>query len=498
MKEFNFFKCNNVLLLLYFVFGLIACDDNGDSVDVGQPYDPNRLVKIVSFTPEEGNVKTKIVITGENFGVDTTMVEVSIGGVKAPLIGLKNNLIYCTAPNNGYEGTLSVKVGEQTAVAEKKFSYKADEMRVTTFYGNRMDDGRFEVMDGPIDESFTNYLGVESPTWFSFNPNNHDELYMAQDNDVAGGARAIRVFDLKKRTLRTTWSYTERLRTLDWSITGDTLFVAIDRGGDENTSTAVLALTKDTDGEFRNVQEFAHGMQCNGAAVHPINYEMYFNNYGKGLLFRFDYQTYGGGLENSRAHRETMCAIQDNDWEFNIVMHPTGKYAYLVIVNRHYIMRMNYDEVNKRFGMPYRIAGAVGEAGWTDGVGTAARFNTPYQGIFVKNPAYAGNEDEYDFYITDRHNHCIRVLSPQGLVSTFAGRGSASLNENANGYVDGALREDARFDQPMGLAYDERTNTFYVGDVQNHRIRMISYVSSSDEETAGDKGDAEGDNVDND
>lgn len=477
MKGFNFIKCSNILLLLYFVFGLIACDDNDGSADVGQPYDPKRPVKIISFTPEEGNVKTKIVITGENFGVDTTMVEVSIGGVRAPLIGLKNNLIYCTAPNKGFEGTVSVKVGEQIAIAEKKFSYKAEEMRVTTFYGNRMDDGRFEVMDGPIDESFTNYLGVESPTWFSFNPRNHDELYMAQDNDAGGGARSIRVFNLRNRTLRTVWSYTERLRTLDWSKTGDTLFVAIDRGGDENTSTAVLALTKDTDGEFRNVQEFAHGTQCNGAAVHPVNYEMYFNNFGKGLLFRFDYLAHGGGLENSRTYRETMCAIQDNDWEFNIVMHPTGKYAYLVMVNRHYIMRMNYDEENKRFGMPYRVAGSVGEAGWTDGVGTTARFNTPYQGVFVKNPDYAGNEDEYDFYFTDRRNHCIRILSPEGLVSTFAGRGSASLNNEYYGYVDGALREEARFDQPMGLAYDERTNTFYVGDVMNHRIRMISYTN---------------------
>lgn len=493
MKSFKLKKCNGVLGLLCLVLGLVACDSDDNGVDVGQPYDPNKPVKIISFTPEEGNVKTKIVITGENFGVDTAMVEVSIGGVKAPLIGLKNNLIYCTAPNNGFEGTVSVKVGEQTAISEKKFSYKAEEMRVTTFYGNRMDDGRFNVQDGPIDDSFTQYLGVESPTWFSFNPNNHDELYMAQDNDAGGGARAIRVFDLKNRTVRTTWSYTERLRTLDWSQTGDTLFVAIDRGGDENTTTAVLALTKDTDGEFRTVQEFAHGTQCNGAAVHPVNYELYFNNFGKGFLFRFDYLAHGGGLENSRAYRETMCSIQDRDWEFNIVMHPTGKYAYLVMVNHHYIMRMNYDEVNKRFGMPYRVAGEVGQAGWVDGVGTTARFDTPYQGVFVKNPDYAGNDDEYDFYFTDRRNHCIRVLSPQGLVSTFAGRGSASLNDQYNGYIDGALREEARFDQPMGLAYDERTNTFYVGDVQNHRIRMISYVNTEVDKEGGEGDEDTGD-----
>lgn len=38
------------------------------------------------------------------------------------------------------------------------------------------------------------------------------------------------------------------------------------------------------------------------------------------------------------------------------------------------------------------------------------------------------NEDCYDFYFTDSKNHCIRVLTPEGVVSTFAGRGSAGVN----------------------------------------------------------------------
>ena len=40
------------------------------------------------------------------------------------------------------------------------------------------------------------------------------------------------------------------------------------------------------------------------------------------------------------AHREYITTIQDNEWEFNIVIHPSGDYAYLVVINRHYIMRM--------------------------------------------------------------------------------------------------------------------------------------------------------------
>ena len=48
------------------------------------------------------------------------------------------------------------------------------------------------------------------------------------------------------------------------------------------------------------------------------------------------------------------------------------------------------------------------------------------------------------------------------------------MNIHANGYVDGALREEARFDSPAALAYDEVNNIFYVGDVNNHRIRKIA------------------------
>ena len=104
--------------------------------------------------------------------------------------------------------------------------------------------------------------------------------------------------------------------------------------------------------------------------------------------------------------------------------------------------------------------------------GTKARLNKPGQGVFVFNKEYedANKEDCYDFYFTDRNNHCIRKLTPDGVVSTFAGRGSTGMNVHANGYVDGHLRDEARFNYPYALAYDEDTETFYVGDVNNTAI----------------------------
>ena len=109
-----------------------------------------------------------------------------------------------------------------------------------------------------------------------------------------------------------------------------------------------------------------------------------------------------------------------------------------------------------------------------DGVGNRARFGNPYSGVFVKNPEYAGNSDEYDFYLTDRHNHAIRILSPLGQVTTYAGRGSASLNSNPWGYANGTAYEKMHvLIVPKGIAWDERDNTIYVGDANNYRIRKI-------------------------
>lgn len=75
--------------------------------------------------------------------------------------------------------------------------------------------------------------------------------------------------------------------------------------------------------------------------------------------------------------------------------------------------------------------------------------------MFVKNPEYAGEEDEYDFYFCDERNHCIRILTPTGRVVTFAGRGNDSSDP---GFANGALRSEARFAYPWAIAYDEKEN----------------------------------------
>jgi sugar lactone lactonase YvrE len=78
-----------------------------------------------------------------------------------------------------------------------------------------------------------------------------------------------------------------------------------------------------------------------------------------------------------------------------------------------------------------------------DGPAHAARFNDPSDVAVDK----AGI-----LYVTDRLNHVIRKITPDGQVSTFAGNGQA-------GTTDGAGR-DASFELPNRIAIDKDGNLY--------------------------------------
>jgi sugar lactone lactonase YvrE len=88
---------------------------------------------------------------------------------------------------------------------------------------------------------------------------------------------------------------------------------------------------------------------------------------------------------------------------------------------------------------------AGGRAGFADGLGAAAAFDTP-SALAIDR---LGN-----LYVADTRNNAIRKVAPDGSVSTLAGR-------------------DAGFDGPVGVAVD-RDGNVYVADTYNDRIRRIA------------------------
>lgn len=101
---------------------------------------------------------------------------------------------------------------------------------------------------------------------------------------------------------------------------------------------------------------------------------------------------------------------------------------------------------------------AGGSPGTADGLGGAARFNSP-QGSTV------GFDSQGYMYVADTANHTIRKISPTGDVATFAGA------PGQPGYADG-LGSDARFNWPHGVAVAP-SGDIYVADMYNEVIRKI-------------------------
>ena len=497
------------VLLAWLMLSFAGChDDASDSTDA-TPFNPARSVVVSDFSPKEGGVSQKLVIFGENFGVDTALVRVTIGGKRAVVVNVKPTVIYCFVPAGAYRGDIEVTIGNdstgrQSATAAERFQYER-KMVLSTLCGQRNESGDDPWNPGSVGPvvPFSEASGFRDDGFMKWDPLYPERLY------VIYGGPGIQMIDMKRRTVQLIMSKAtcfddKRLRTIDFAddpYTGEKakyMLVATDRDDAGQQSTSVWIVTRNRDGSFSNSsprQVLAAYKQCNGASVHPVNGELYFNSYESGQVFRLDLNKYLATLQpdyEGEPWSPTMASgayqnifrIQDNGWEFQIDIHPSGKYAYIVVINQHYILRSDYNEQEKRFSAPYVFAGEMGQAGWVEGVGTSARLHRPYQGCFVKNPEYvaAGRDDVYDFYFCDNQNHCVRYLTPDGLVRTYAGRGTSSITDNNMwGTEDGDLREVARFRDPTGIAYNEETNTFYILDTVGHRIRQISMEGEEEE-----------------
>lgn len=108
-------------------------------------------------------------------------------------------------------------------------------------------------------------------------------------------------------------------------------------------------------------------------------------------------------------------------------------------------------------GKVYTFAG-TGVAGFSNGRGDTAKFNSPL-GLAI--------DSSDNIYVADSLNHVIRKITPDGTVSTFAGVYSAD-----GGYKDG-LSLTALFNEPSDIDFDS-SGALYVLDCGNQLVRKIS------------------------
>ncbi len=107
------------------------------------------------------------------------------------------------------------------------------------------------------------------------------------------------------------------------------------------------------------------------------------------------------------------------------------------------------------------LAGSAGMSALTDGTGSTARFSGP-SGIVLA--------PDGDLYVADTGNNVIRRVTTAGVVTTYAGSGTA-------GFADGAPAT-ARFAQPFGIAV-AANGDLLVSDRANHRVRRVQRAGNA-------------------
>lgn len=423
-------------LMLYLIASFSACKDD----KLASTYDPSIPVEVDRVFPEKGVVGTQCLIYGKNFGSDVSKIEVTVNGKKAKVVGAEGDCIYCTIPVRAGTGPIKVKVGDldtaQEVVALDEFKYSFS-IRVSTLSGYTDKDGKSEIKDGKIKDA-----GYEQPYWIEIDKKTGD-LFLIEEE------KAIRRISLERDTVETLFKVTASIkkpRSLSFSVDGDTLFISNDQDQAENGISNAIALRSSG---FRKVQALTNSKSCCGSACHPFNPgEYYFSQWNKGTIFKWS-----GATNTTKPLFELAGGMNGA-----IIFEPNAQFAYIVDRDKHNIYKSFYNEQTHELMHGSSICGKREGEGFADGVGGDVRFRYPAQGCF---------DEEGNFYVCDQGNYCIRKMTPDGVVSTFAGR------PEIWGYADGDLRKEAQFNRPHGIAYDPATETFYIADKNNKRIRTI-------------------------
>lgn len=419
-----------ILLLLMSLTLCFSCKDDDQTGE----YNPSKPVTFEHFSPEKGGSTTQLVITGSNFGNDTTLVKVKIGNRMAKVVGVSSTKIYAVvrarSVDESGEAPISVTIGENEAYTfEKTFNYELTQM-VSTLAGSGA-EGQ-EDSDAPTKATFkdVSYLLID----------NDGTIYILEENN------SLRKLEASGKVSTVFASTGYRKRAMDFSLTGDTILMARD---DNMDNPAIHYMLRDD--AFGRPRSYMRGLtqQCNTVSVNPVDGYVFWNQYGDGTMYYCPFL-------NSDKYKKINGIHSDNGFETYSCWSKDGKTFARILRSKHVIYKRTYDPVKHEFvGDEILWAGKYEKAEFANGIGEEARFNQPCQGVF---------DEDGNLYVADRDNNCIRKITQEGNVTIYAGN-------RTEGLVNG-LPLKSSFRRPEGLTRS-KDGIIYVADHDNHVIRKI-------------------------
>ncbi|MGV8962114.1 MAG: IPT/TIG domain-containing protein [Candidatus Saccharimonadaceae bacterium] len=474
-----------LLSICTFVFLAISIGASSCSQDGGYEgakpvvsMDPSKPVLFTDFSPKEGTVRTLIFIEGSNFGTDVSKIEVILGGVSAPVIGSSGTKICAMAPRRSNRGDVIVTIMDENGKVVKEHQFEdlfslQSALLVNTLTG-KVDPqtNTSSIINGSFEEA-----EFQAPWWLEFDKDEEgNKIIYCIDTE---GLAALRKINLTTKYVSTVFmkgqAGVRNIKSMLFDTpTRDTLFFVDDHGrsnwNDRHQMPHMFYALRNEG--FRKVYPYLYA-QTSYSAVSMSDGAIFYNTWASSEVYKarqvFDE---GAQMWDGKALFSVKANSSDHVFMFR---HPDDLYVYMTGFNGVY--RCAYDKTSKELVSSVLHVGDInGGGGFADAPGSSARFHRPRQGVFVKNKEYVeqGKTDVYDFYLCDHGNNAIRKVTPEGEVSTFAGRGSVGIDGQVWGWIDGEARETARFRDPTGICYDEEEEIFYVADNQNKRIRTIS------------------------
>ncbi|KAA6301157.1 MAG: hypothetical protein EZS26_002678 [Candidatus Ordinivivax streblomastigis] len=432
-------KVRDLSIMMCFAIAFCySCEEKGNSGKFGDPYDSSKPVVLGSFEPDSGGMATKLFITGSNFGNDPTAVKVYYNDKQASVVGTDGNHLYVITPRQpGESCTISVVVGKDSVTfKDKQFKYRTM-TTVKTVTGTK---GTTTFKEGTLaTATFGNPYGICIDA--------EGNIFVSNWN---GGANFVLINE-EQDIVRALSTATERLGVPTPDKDGKVISVPTDPGDgfysfDPDVQWEVkkrLILHPSAEAQAAGAMDFTINWKtC--MTVSPFDGYIYTASFS-GPLIKMDPVTrMGQRVGNEIISTGSMQNIAADPFRPNIL--------YISFQTRHAIY--TYDLLTNKHEL---YAGIPGLAGYKDGSRLEAQFNAPYQMVVDRDSSLV---------IADYDNQCIRKISRDGIVSTLIGKGGV------RGYQDGNA-EDALFDRPNGVAVDKDYN-IYIADYYNNCVRKLA------------------------
>jgi sugar lactone lactonase YvrE len=435
-------KTLKLIIPVMLILLVSACVKSDLGIEGGKP----TPLTINATNRVAGAMNDSLVIVGTGFTTDTSKDLVTINGVRAPILSATAVEIIAKVPVRAFSGNIVVQVGRQS-VTGPKFNYLVTTGVVSIFAGN--------TNLGP---GFSDGIGT--------NARFYGPVALALDS-----TGDLYVADLLNRRIRKITLQNAAVTTFAGNGTygnEDGEGPSAEFGSINGIAVAQNGTVYVADANYNVIRSISSDGTLVTTLAGQAGQQGYTDNTGLKALFN---KPMGLTVDNTG---NLIIVDQGNNVLRKLITSSTDVSSLTIGTNRIFNQAngityntSNSDVYVANAGSSQIIAFTVaaenyidfgnGTLGYLNGIkGAPVEFNRP-QGLAVDN--------NYNIYVADTFNNCIRMIDNQYNVTTLVG-------STESGFADGT-GSAAKFNEPNAVVIDNVNHYLYVADLSNNCIRKV-------------------------